>query len=92
MTDISNGHFGRSNVAAFEIENAWGFAGKLLQLAVKTISPRKLTNQHYRSVKRVSTFYKGCFTYISQTKSCDFVVPTRSCNTDVLREDDSQLC
>ena len=35
---------------------------------------------------------KPWFTYISQTKSCDFVEPARSCDTDVLREDDSQLC
>ena len=50
MTDISKRHLGKINVAAFKIENTWGFAGKLLHLAVKTLIVRKLTKQPYTEV------------------------------------------
>ena len=40
----------------------------------------------------ITNDYKAWFTYISQTKSRDFVVPTKICDPDALREDDSQLC
>ena len=43
-------------------------------------------------MRLLSGVTKAWFTYISQTKSCGFVEPARSCDTDVLREDDSQLC
>ena len=45
-----------------------------------------------QAVHNVSNRCKAWFRYISQTKSYDFAVIARSCDPDVLREGDSQLC
>ena len=45
----------------------------------------------FNGIFRQRFINKAWFTYISQTKSYDFAVIARSCDPDVLREDDSQL-